>query len=90
MLKDEIDKIISEKCHVWDGSAEDVTDAIVALKSEREDRLESAIRWALGETDEFPPREEGQGAYWWRKELRERSGLEYEAKTLGELEVNDG
>lgn len=38
-------------------------------------RLELAIRWALGEMDDFPAREDGQGAYWWRKELRERAGL---------------
>lgn len=29
------------------------------------------FRWLLGYTD-FRQREEGEGAYWWRKELRER------------------
>jgi hypothetical protein len=38
-------------------------------------RLEAAIRWALGESGEFPMREPGQGQYWWRKGLRERAGL---------------
>lgn len=38
-------------------------------------RLHTAILWALGEWGDFPTREEGQGAYWWRKELRERSGI---------------
>lgn len=33
-------------------------------------RLEEAIRWALGEGEDFPQRESGQGAYWWRTELR--------------------
>jgi hypothetical protein len=40
-------------------------------------RMENAIRWALGETDDFPPREPGQGAFWWRTELRRRAGLTY-------------
>ena len=37
--------------------------------------LRGAIRWALGEGDDFRPREEGEGAYWWRKELRRRAAL---------------
>ena len=37
--------------------------------------LEAAIRWALGEEGEFPSREAGQGAYWWRTELRQRAAL---------------
>lgn len=39
------------------------------LLAER-DRLTEAIAWALGEGDEFPPRGQGEGAYWWRKDLR--------------------
>lgn len=39
------------------------------------ERYEAAIRWALGETDEFPYREGGQGPYWWRTELRRRATL---------------
>ena len=38
-------------------------------------RMETAIRWALGEGDDFPAREDGQGAYWWRNELRGRAAL---------------
>ena len=38
-------------------------------------RMQTAIRWALGEGDDFPAREDGQGAYWWRNELRERAAL---------------
>lgn len=38
-------------------------------------RLTAAIRWALGETDDFPPGKPDQGAYWWRTELRRRAGL---------------
>lgn len=43
------------------------------------ERLKDAIRWALGETD-FRGRMEGEkGAFYWRKELRERSGLDWES-----------
>lgn len=31
------------------------------------------IKWLLGENGEFPIRQEGQGLYWWRKELRKRA-----------------
>jgi hypothetical protein len=34
-----------------------------------------AVRWALGEVGDFPVRQTGQGAYWWRIELRKRAGL---------------
>lgn len=37
------------------------------------DNLRSAVLWALGEGDDFPLRQDGEGAYWWRKELRERA-----------------
>jgi hypothetical protein len=36
-------------------------------------QLERAIRWALGYTN-FRQRLEGEGQYWWRKELRKRAG----------------
>lgn len=38
-------------------------------------RLRAAVEWALGMGDDFPTREPGQGAYWWRTELWKRSGL---------------
>ena len=38
------------------------------------ERLRKAIAWALGYTD-FRTRGDGEGPYWWRKELRERSKL---------------
>jgi len=42
----------------------------------REARLLDAIKWALGESDEgFRAREPDEGAYWWRKELRQRAAL---------------
>ena len=44
-----------------------------ALRDER-DRLARAIVWALGYTD-FRAREQGEGAYWWRTELRLRAKL---------------
>jgi len=39
-------------------------------------RLKDAILWALGETDPFPTRKEGDPFFWWRKELRKRAMLE--------------
>ena len=43
--------------------------------------LEAAIRWACGESDDgFQPREPGQGAYWWRTELRERAKLPFDMR----------
>lgn len=41
----------------------------------RIEKLESVIRWALGEEGDFPNRPEGAGLYWWRDELRKRAGL---------------
>lgn len=38
-------------------------------------RLREAIFWALGVNGEFPPREDGDGPYWWRMELRKRAGI---------------
>jgi hypothetical protein len=40
---------------------------------ERIKQLENAIRWALGEIDDFPERHHGDGPYWWRNELRRRA-----------------
>lgn len=48
-------------------------DLTAALRAENE-RLKRAIHWALGYTD-FEARLPGEGAYWWRKHLRELSGL---------------
>lgn len=47
--------------------------AMKTLRDER-DRLARAIVWALGYTD-FRAREQGEGAYWWRTELRLRAKL---------------
>lgn len=44
-----------------------------ALKEIR--RLRRAVKWALGENGDFPIRQDGQGAYWWRTELRRRAGM---------------
>lgn len=38
-------------------------------------QLKEAIYWALGERDDFPIRYPGDGAFYWRTELRKRSGL---------------
>lgn len=54
----------------------DTASIYMLAMSKRINDLEDAIHWALGETD-FRPREDGEGAYWWRKELRERSRIAY-------------
>ncbi len=43
--------------------------------------MRKALRWALGEADEFPPRKEGEGAYWWRTELGRRAALQPHAES---------
>ncbi len=48
---------------------------VLALKA-RIAKLEAAIKWALGEAADFSPRGPGEGAYWWRPELRKRAALE--------------
>jgi cell division protein FtsB len=62
---------------------------VASLRQDRE-RLEGAIRWALGEEGEFPMWDDGGdssrrpndgktqpiiGYFWWRTELRKRAGL---------------
>lgn len=60
-----------------------------AMREERDrlarlvEGLTNAIRWALGEIDDFPPRNPGQGAYWWRTELRRRTALAAAASEEG-------
>lgn len=39
------------------------------------ERLEGAVRWALGESGHFEKRAKGDGPYWWRRELRRRAAL---------------
>lgn len=51
-------------------------------------RLKEAIVWALGYTD-FRERQNGEGAYWWRKELREKSGMTH-ADCLAALNPSQG
>jgi hypothetical protein len=63
----------------FDGSSFlDVLERADLAEAER-DRLRASILWALGYTPEtgepFRLREDGEGAYWWRSELRERSGI---------------
>lgn len=57
-----------------------------ALDAEARDevvaRLASSIVWALGAGEDFPPREDGDGAYWWRKELSKRAGAVWNRDTL--------
>lgn len=41
------------------------------------DKLKAAIRWALGYED-WPERKDGEGAFYWRKELRRRADFQRE------------
>jgi hypothetical protein len=53
------------------------------------DRLEAAIRWALGEGDsDFAPQPAGKGRYWWRTELRKRAALIPE-NAIGEVRADN-
>ena len=48
---------------------------LASVKAER-DRLNSAVRWALGYNEgepQFQPRAEGDPPYWWRNELMRRA-----------------
>ena len=36
------------------------------------ERYKSAVSWALGSNGDFAARKEGEGAYWWRRELMRR------------------
>jgi len=51
--------------------------AVAAYEAGQADaeKLQEAILWALGCRGRFPPREQGQGGYWWRTELRKRAGI---------------
>ena len=39
------------------------------------ERLMRAITWAMGAGNNFPLRADGEGPYWWRKELCKRAGI---------------
>lgn len=51
-----------------------ITTLVLRLTEER-NRYRDAILWADGQGDDFRPRPEGKGPYWWRRELMERAGL---------------
>ena len=50
-------------------------ESALAASQARVTELEEAIRWALGEVGGFSQRGDGDGAYWWRSELRARAAL---------------
>lgn len=59
-----------------------------ALEEEIE-RLREAIFWACGVNGTFRLREDGEGQFWWRKELRELAGIsgeELNRRALAEIE----
>lgn len=49
-------------------------DALLNGAIRKRDELAEAALWALGYVGDFPSRQEGQGAYWWRPEFRKRCG----------------
>jgi hypothetical protein len=51
-----------------------------ALPEDIARRYFGALVWALGAGGEFKQREPGDGAYWWRRELCRRAGLEWDGK----------
>lgn len=61
---------LAEQREMYEVAKENLEDAL-----ESRDRYEEAIRWALGEGEDFPFRKDGQSAYWWRTELRKRAAL---------------
>lgn len=73
-LLDQIERHASATHALWIARQE-----LAGLQA-RVDRLELAVRWALGEVDEFPQRPEpipgkpfSSPAYWWRTEFRNRA-----------------
>lgn len=53
---------------------DELKEVLFALeKQNREYR--AAIEWALGENGDFRTQEDGEGKYYWRKELRKRARL---------------
>jgi len=57
----------------------DEAEAVLAAAQKEIERLREAISWALGypprEGESFRERRKGEGAYWWRSELRARAAL---------------
>ena len=51
-------------------------DQVVSSLSAEVFQLRNAVKWALGEGEEFSMRPPKAGAYWWRTELRRRAGME--------------
>jgi hypothetical protein len=79
---------IARHWDITDQAAKDVAlkaraavDGQIKTSLEREERLLSAINWAQGCGDgEFRERKQGEGAYWWRKELADRAGIIYDGE----------
>ena len=58
---------------------------------EREcERLRETIFWACGVNGTFRLRADGEGLYWWRRELRERAGISAEEMNRRALEGGEG
>ena len=64
-------------CHAAGVALEAKDTRIAELETENE-RLRAAIVWALGYTDFGCHKPDNAKPFWWRKELRERSGITHE------------
>ena len=50
----------------------DIATAITAAVEKERAEYDAIFRWLFGEEGEFPERQPGQGAYYWRSQLRKR------------------
>lgn len=67
---------IVDRIHELRGEFAGLRQDTAALET-RGDRYLAAIRWALGTHGIFRARREGEGVYWWRRELAHRACLAY-------------
>lgn len=71
MTNNQLDSMLQSEILKQIESKDEEIDALKATVRQ----LKEAIYWALGERDDFPIRYPGDGAFYWRTELRKRSGL---------------
>ena len=59
----------------------------VKRMQEEHEKYLAAIEWALGTNGEFRERRDGEGPYWWRKELMLRAGLKWSGEKFTDNNV---
>jgi hypothetical protein len=76
------DERLTEAKQGWDSCIADLRTAAEICREveverdnlrQRVQALTEAIEWALGQRGDFRPRGDGEGAHWWRRELRARA-----------------